>query len=331
MRADRLLALLMLLQSRGRMSARQLAEELEVSERTIYRDIDALSVAGVPIYSEHGPNGGYALIEDYRTDLTGLTEGEVCALFMLSIPAALADLGASDELKSAFRKLSAALPDTRRRDEERVRQRFHFDSTWWQQAADPLPHLQTIQRAVWRDCKLHITYRPVLAVEIQRIVAPYGLVAKAGVWYLVHSGNGAVRVHRVSHLLDARESEETFERPPDFDLAAFWEAWCAEHESLFSAFRATVRVAPEFVPELPRYFGSQIHADIGRSGPPDSAGRITLELSFESFEAARERLLGFGRGVEVLAPRALRRSVLDVAQQTVVLYTHESVADRCDS
>jgi predicted DNA-binding transcriptional regulator YafY len=327
MRADRLLSLLMLLQARGKVTARALARELHVSERTIYRDIDALSMAGVPVYGEPGPEGGYALVDSYRTNLTGLTEGEVRALFMLSIPAPLADLGVSQELRAALRKLAAALPDARRRDEERVRQRFHLDSTWWRQGEEQVPHLQTIHQAVWQDRKLHIVYCPIFATEIERLVAPYGLVAKAGVWYLAYAGNdayagnGRVQARRVSDLLDARVSDESFERPRDFDLAAFWEAWCAEYEAYLSDFTATVRVAPGFVPQLSWYFGNSIHARIAQAGPPDADGWIRLALSFRSFEAARDRILGFGRGVEVLEPRALRRSVLDFAEQIVALYT----------
>jgi predicted DNA-binding transcriptional regulator YafY len=327
MRADRLLSLLMLLQARGKVTARALARELHVSERTIYRDIDALSMAGVPVYGEPGPEGGYALVDSYRTNLTGLTEGEVRALFMLSIPAPLADLGVSQELRAALRKLAAALPDARRCDEERVRQRFHLDSTWWRQGEEQVPHLQTVHQAVWQDRKLHIVYRPIFATEIERVVAPYGLVAKAGVWYLVYAGNGAyagegrVQARRVSDLLDARISDEPFERPRDFDLAAFWEAWCAEYEAYLSDFTAIVRVAPGFVPQLSWYFGSSIHAKIAHAGPPDADGWIRLALSFRSFEAARDRILSFGRGVEVLEPRALRRSVLDFAEQIVALYT----------
>ena len=322
MRADRLLSLLMLLQARGQMTARELAKELEVSERTIYRDIDALSIAGVPVYGESGPEGGYALVDSYRTNLTGLTEGEVRALFMLSIPAPLADLGVSQELRAALLKLSAALPDARRRDEEWVRQRFHLDSTWWRQGEERAPHLQTIHQAVWQDRKLHVVYRPPFAIEIERLVAPYGLVAKAGVWYLACARNDTIYVHRVSDLLDVRVSDESFERPASFDLAAFWEEWCTEYEIFLSDFTATVRVAPSFIPELPRYFGNYIHTKIARAGLPDAEGWIRLELSFESFEAARDRILGFGRGVEVLEPRALHRSVLDYAEQIVALYTH---------
>lgn len=320
MRADRLLSLLMLLQTRGRLTAQELARELEVSERTIYRDIDALSMAGVPVYGVPGVGGGYALVDRYRTDLTGLTESEVRALFMLSIPAPLADLGVSQELRAALLKLSAALPDARRSDEAFVRERFHLDSGWWRQSEERVPHLQTIHQAVWQDRKLHAVYRPMFAVEIERLLAPYGLVAKAGVWYVVCARNDAMQVHRVSGLLDVRLSDESFERSADFDLAAFWETWCTEYEALLSDFTVTVRVAPDFVPVMPRYFGNAIHAKIEEAGPPDGEGWIRLELSFKSFEAARDRILSFGRGVEVLRPRALRRSVLDYAEQIVALH-----------
>jgi predicted DNA-binding transcriptional regulator YafY len=302
------------------MTARELAAELEVSERTVYRDIDALGMAGVPVYGESGPEGGFALVDSYRTNLTGLTEGEVRALFMLSIPAPLADLGVSQELRAALRKLSAALPDTRRCDEERVRQRFHLDSTWWRQGEERVPHLQAIHRAVWEDRKLHVVYRTPFAFDLERLVAPYGLVAKAGVWHLVCGRNGGVHVYRVSSLLDVHATEEPFQRPQGFDLAAFWKEWSTGYEALLSSFTATLRVAPGFVPVLPRYFGS-IHDQVARAGPPDEEGWIRLEFSFESFEAARERILGFGRGVEVLEPPALRRSVLDYAEQIVDLYT----------
>jgi predicted DNA-binding transcriptional regulator YafY len=320
MRADRLLSILLLLQARGQMTARELARELQVSERTIYRDIDALSFAGVPVYGESGPGGGYGLVDSFRTDLTGLTEGEVRALFMLSIPAPLAHLGVGQELRTALSKLSAALPDARRRDEEWIRQRFHLDPAWWRQGEERVPHLQAIHQAVWQDRKLHVVYSPAFALEIERLVAPYGLVAKAGVWYVVCARDEAIHVHRVSDLLDVRAADESFERPANFDLAGFWGQWCAEYEMFLSDFTATVRVAPRLVPELPRHFGSYIHSKIAQAGPPDAEGWIRLELTFESFEAARDRVLGFGRAVEVLEPRALRRSVRDYAEQIVALY-----------
>ena len=296
MRADRLLALLMLLQTRGRMTAQALATELEVSERTIYRDVDALSAAGVPIYGEAGPDGGYALLDSYRTNLTGLSAGEVRALFMLSIPAPLADLGVSRELKSALLKLTAALPAAHRLDEEYVRQRFYLDSVGWQRDEEAVPHLKTIHQAVWEDRKLHLTVRA-FATQVEKLVDPYGLVAKAGVWYLVCAAYGQIRVHRVSYLVDAQLADETFPRPADFDLAAYWQASCAEREQNRAAFVARVRVAPGFAPILPRYFGNSIRDKIANAGAPGAEGWITLELAFESFEAARERLLAFGRVV----------------------------------
>ncbi len=323
MRADRLLSLLMLLQARGRLTAGKLARELEVSERTIYRDIDALSAAGVPVYGEPGPEGGYALLDSYRTNLTGLTEGEVRALFMLSIPQPLADLGVGRELGAALRKLSAALPAARRSEEQRVRQRFHLDATGWDRVEESAPHLPTVHQAVWQDRKLHLAYRiQPLAIHVEQTVNPYGLVAKAGIWHLVYGINGAVRVLRVAALLDARLSEESCERPADFELARFWREWCAARDMGQVRYLVTVRVAQDFVSELPVYFGDAVRNQIALAGetPAGAEGWLTLRLPFESLEAARARILSFGRGVEVLEPSALRRSIVDYAEQIVSLY-----------
>ena len=316
MRADRLLSLLMLLQTRGRMTARELAEALEVSERTIYRDVEALSCAGVPIYGECGRLGGYALVDSYRTSLTGLTEGEVRALFMLNIPQPLIELGVSDELRAALLKLSAALPGARRDDQVRVQQRFYLDSTWWHQGGEALPHLPVVQRAVWEDRQLYLTYHLPSRVAVEHVFDPYGLVAKAGVWYLVCARAGRVDARRVLDLLGVRLAEGGFERPDDFDLAAFWHRWRADHEARRALYPVIVRVAPSLIPALRHFF-----LPIDQTDPPDPDGWLTLTLSFESLEAARAQLLGFGRSVQVLAPRPLRRSLLDYAEQIVALYT----------
>lgn len=320
MRADRLLSLLLLLQARGQMTARQLASELAVSERTIYRDIDALSLAGVPVYGEAGPEGGYALIDSYRTNLTGLTEHEVRALFMLSIPAPLADLGVGQELQAALRKLSAALPDAMRQDERKARQRIHLDSNWWHQGGERVPFLQTIQAAIWQDRKLNVVDRPHVAVEIERVVDPYGLVAKAGVWYLVCAGAGRIRVFRIADLVALQPTEETFDRPVDFDLVEFWTDWCESQERHQTDFGAVVRVAPTSLPDIERSLGKDVRVSATKLDELDADGWLRLELSFSSFEEARERILSFGRGVEVIAPQSLRRSVLDYAEQIVDLY-----------
>src|SRR5581483_11174125 len=178
MRADRLLSLLMLLQIKGQCTAHDLAKRLEVSERTIYRDIEALSTAGVPVYAERGPGGGCMLAEGYRTSLTGLTESEVRTLFMSGIASPLADLGVSDALEAAMRKLLAALPTAHRHDAERVRQRLYTDSTWWYEVHQTAPFLQTVQMAIWQDRKVRMTYRKAEGEVSERIIDPLGLVAK---------------------------------------------------------------------------------------------------------------------------------------------------------
>ena len=321
MRADRLLSMLMLLQVRGKMPAQALADELEVSVRTVYRDLDALSAAGVPVYAERGPGGGCALLDSYRTTLTGLTGEEVRALFMLTIPAALAQLGVGQELKAALLKLSAALPAERRRDEAWVRQRIHLDWTGWQ-AVEPVPHLQAIQRAVWADRRLWLVYRRQAGPAVrrfERLVDPYGLVAKAGVWHLVCVAGGRLRVYRVSELLEVRPAGERFERPADFDLAAFWAGWAVEAEAWRGLFQATVRVSPALAAELPRLFGDRVRDRLAAAAP-DAEGRLTVVLPFDTFESARAWLLGQGGAAEALAPPELRLSVADHAAQIVALY-----------
>jgi predicted DNA-binding transcriptional regulator YafY len=321
MRADRLLSILMLLQTRGRLTARELAAKLEVSERTIYRDMDALSVAGVPVYAERGPGGGCALLDSYRTTLTGLTQDEVRALFMLSIPAPVADLGMGQELRAALFKLAAALPASRRRDEATVRQRIHLDPIGWAEMREPTPHLHKLQQAVWQDRKVTITYRLPFQAQARWLVEPYGLVAKATAWHLVCARKGSWRVYRISRVLEARLSPETFERHSDFDLAEFWESWCASIEENRPSYPVVARVASEFLPWLPYYFGEPIHQEIARAGAesPEEGGLI-VTLPFETLEDARARILSFGSAVKVLEPVALRKSVADYARQIVGLY-----------
>jgi predicted DNA-binding transcriptional regulator YafY len=327
MRADRLLSLLMLLQTRGTLTARTLADELEVSERTIYRDIDALSVAGVPLYADRGPGGGISLVEDYRTNLTGLSAEETRALFMLSIPAPLRQLGVGKELQSALLKLSAALPAAQRQEQETARRRIHLDASWWGQSGEPGPHLGAVQSALWRDHRLRIRTRMFFGAEIEQAVDPLGLVAKAGEWYLVAQVGGGARVFRVADLLSAAELGETFTRPAAFDLAAFWEAYCREVEAEQGVFRALVRLSPGLVGELPWRLRGQASAALARAAPPDERGWRSVELTFDSLEQARDKILSFGGGAEVLEPPGLRRSMEDFAQQILGIYAPDPNPD----
>lgn len=322
MRADRLLSLLMLLQAHGRLTARRLADELEVSERTIYRDIQALSTAGVPVYGLGGPDGGFELVDSYRTDLTGLSEGEARALFMLTIPQALLNIGVGQELKAALRKLSAALPDARRQDEHRVRQRFYIDPVGWsapgsRPPADRPAPLNTIYQAVWQDRCLIIAYRSGPLQRVERLVQPYALAAKDGEWYLVYQSGGRLRVLRISNLLEVQSTTAGFARPDDFDLERYWRGWCEEVGRRQERYPVTVRVRRDFLPWVPHYFGAAVRERLDSAG---GAAEVTFRLSFESLEAARDRLLGCGRAVEVLDPPALRRSLLDYAEQIVAIY-----------
>lgn len=319
MRADRLLSILMLLQTHGRMSAPALAAELEVSPRTIYRDICALSTAGVPVYSETGRDGGFSLIDSYRTNLTGLNARELRALILLDNPTPLNELGLGQDLQAALRKLAAAQPETQLQAETKVRARFHLDSTWQEADQGPLPYLRIIEQAVWADRMLVIRYMPLFTTEMVQEVAPYGLVAKAGVWYLVCERAGRMAVHRVSDLWEARLADGQFERAADFDLAAFWKQWWTRRAQNRSNFKATVRISPALIPYLTYYFGVHLQSEIDQAAP-DAGGWITLILAFENFEAARARLLGFGGAVEVVAPFSLRTSVIDFAGQTLACY-----------
>lgn len=321
MRADRLISILMLLQSRGRLTARQLADELDVSERTIYRDVQALCGAGVPVYAEYGPGGGLALLDSYRTTLTGLDDDELRALFMMfSVSSPLEKLGVSQKLKTALLKVSAALSNGRGMDEDRVRQRLHLDWSWWFHEQEPVPHLQVIQQAVWEGCRLRLHYRTMIQIAIDVEVEPYGLVSKAGIWYLIAGVEGTPRVYQVSWLLNVETLEEHFERPTGFDLPSFWQAWCADYEQRQQIFQATLRISPGMLPYLPLFLGRRVLDQGASAGTPDAQGWVTLVLPFENLEAARERVLSLGSAVEVLEPEALRCSVIDYAQQIVSFY-----------
>ena len=315
MRADRLLALLMLLQSRGRMTAKALAEKLEVSERTIYRDIEALSIAGVPVYAEAGRAGGFDLLDSYRTSLTGLNKRELNALFMLSVPAPLSRLGVSQDLQSALLKLSSAWREPVDREARGLHQRILLDWDGWEVIEEPVTVLRTIERALRQDCKLLIRHQPFYVMELERLVEPYGLVAKAGVWHMVYALSGRLRVIRVGDLLDVQSTDIHLQQQEDFDLEAFWGDWCAEQAKKRLGYQVVVLVSEEFAPELPRYLPGGRHREIVRIESQMMSGQVGLQIYFESLWDARSVLLGMGGAVEVLEPLALRATLADYARQ----------------
>jgi predicted DNA-binding transcriptional regulator YafY len=320
MRADRLLSIVLLLQVRERMTARELAERLEVSERTVYRDLDALSAAGVPVYAEGGHGGGCRLPEGYRTALTGLTAPEVRALYAPSPAGPLADLGLGDALERTLLKLLATLPPAHRGDAQRARERVHLDARKWGNPGETFPRLPTLQDAVWRERKLRLTYGRRDREPRERVVEPYGLVAKAGVWYLVGAADDEMRVYRVSRVSSVEIMDERFDRDEGFDLPAFWGDWSDRFIESLRGYQTTVRVAADFLPGLPRVLGEDVRAAIERAESPDGEGRVRLELEFESSLVARSRLLGCGDKVEALEPEELRKGMAAIAARIGALY-----------
>jgi predicted DNA-binding transcriptional regulator YafY len=325
MRADRLLSMLLLLQANRRITAQKLAEKLEVSERTIYRDLDALSAAGVPVYAERGPGGGCALLGDYRTTLTGLNEADVRSLLLSGVPRPLADLGLDKALEVALLKLVAALPSARRPDAEQARQRLHLDAAAWNTPAiDEIPHLRILQEAIWQERKVRLSYRTRSRVVSERLVEPLGLVAKTNVWYLVSRKDGEMRVYRVSRMQSAVLTDEPFERPAGFDLAAYWADWCTQFRATLRQYPTALRFAPEAIPILSHFFGEGAHALIDAADPPDVEGRVTLRPTFENIEAACGMALNLGAWVEVLEPMELRERVIQQAESVVAFYARKA-------
>ncbi len=325
MRADRLLSMLLLLQANRRITAQKLAQKLEVSERTIYRDLEALSAAGVPVYAERGPGGGCALLGDYRTTLTGLNEADVRTLLLSGVPRPLADLGLDKALEVALLKLVAALPSARRTDAEQARQRLHLDATAWNTPTiDEAPHLRILQEAVWQQRKVRLSYRTRSRVVNERLVEPLGLVAKTNVWYLVSRKAGEMRVYRVSRMQSVDLTDEPFERPAGFDLAAYWADWCARFRATLTRYPVVLRVAPEAIPILSHFLGEGAQALLDQGGPPDAEGWVTLRPTFESIEAACSMALGLGDRAEVLEPAELRERVIHQAARIVAFYTQQA-------
>ncbi|AUX42995.1 transcriptional regulator [Sorangium cellulosum] len=329
MRADRLLTLMLLLQQakNRQLTAEDLAGRLQVSARTIYRDLDALSAAGVPVYAHRGPNGGIALLEGWQTSLTGLTQAEVQALSAVAAPGALADIGLSGPLQSALIKLAAGLPVVQRSAAEHARQRLHVDSSGWFQGREVVPHLDMLREAVWGDRKVWLSYRDFDGAASERVVEPYGLVLKADRWYLVAGAERGPSVFRGARVEGARLLDEGFARPEGFDLAAFWKAWCQRFAERRASYVATLRVTEEGEEALRKIRPAGEHERWGR-GAPARGGARTVTVDFERESIAVAQIVGLGRGVEVVAPEALRARLGAIAADLAAVYGASAGAER---
>ncbi len=319
MRADRLLSILMYLQTRGRTTTDRLAEEFEVSRRTIIRDLYALRVAGFPVYTERGPHGGCYLHEEYRNTLTQLTTDEIAALFLSSIQEPLKDLGLSDPLRGAVLKLTAALPESRQAASGRVAKRIVIDSTPWTGRREPIDHLATLHQAAMEDRWVSATFRRPFDVRTERRIAPYGLVAKAGAWFCIWAGeDGRLRVDRISRIHEAVLEDARFARPQDFDPETFWAAWRDRQEEGQPTFDVRICVRADAIQFVEDALGARRGVFYGVPAPAEEW--IPMDVSFSFLEEARRKLLALGGAVEVISPEPLRRSIADFARQIGDVY-----------
>lgn len=318
MRASRLLFILNTLQARGRATAQALADEYGVSLRTIYRDVDALSAAGIPIYSERGNRGGYQLLDGYRTRLNGMSALEAESLFLSGLSGQVADLGLSAASASAQDKLLAALPAEIRTGADRMRLRFHLDVPGWFDQSERPDCLPRLAEAVWGERPLQIRYRSWTG-EKERVLDPLGIVLKGGAWYLVGRTEASVRTYRVSRILELNLLEGRIERSDSFDLAAYWTENARRFEQEHHPERATLRFSPWAVKMMKVFLPAFAVAGATISEPDEEQWR-TVGLPIGPFEHAALDLLRFGADVIVLEPEELRLRVIAIVRQLAANY-----------
>lgn len=320
MRADRLLMIMTLLQTHRQLSSRELAERLEVSERTVHRDMEALSNVGIPVYSERGSKGGWLLTEGYRNQITGLTTSEIRALLLLQSSSVVNDLGLNEQTHSALRKLLSALPSALRRDAEFVRERIHIDGAGWHSTAPTRDSLlEIVQEAIWAERSLHIAYRRWDSGEdAERIVHPFGLVAKKSVWYLVarSESEDELRTYRISRLKNASMTSMTFVRPPTFDLAAYWEQSTELFKANLPRYPARVRISIERWDQ----FAQERYVSLLVREKTNDGKWFEADVAFNTEESARQILLGYGRHAQALSPESLRNGIYEENKAAILLY-----------
>jgi predicted DNA-binding transcriptional regulator YafY len=311
-RADRLVAALLILQARGRVTAAELADELEISERTARRDLEALSMAGIPVYSQAGRGGGWSLVGGARTDLSGLTAAEARTLFLVAGPSA----AATPQVKAALRKLVRALPEPLRAEAESAASAVVLDPTSWDRTSRPPPeHLEVLQRAVVDAVQVRLRYAAPNRPETERMVHPLGLVAKASVWYLVANTDAGLRTFRLSRIREVTVTDEPSERPEGFDLAETWKTIVDTIDERREWFRGVALADPEALPWIRGTFGAR--ASIGDQA---AGGRIEVELRSWSAHTLASELASFGARVEVVGPAEVREELARLADDLMRVY-----------
>jgi len=332
MRADRLLTLLLLLQNRGKMTSKELAELLETSERTILRDMEALSAAGIPVLAERGRQGGWRLTEGYRTSLTGMKPKEMASLLLSADPVILKDLGIHDDFMAAARKLDAASSRDRRPDltASYFSQRIHVDGESWHSSEETFPFLPLLQNALWEDRKVRIAYLRNGETK-ERLIGLLGLVVKRGVWYVVGQHEDQLRTYRISRIQSAELTEEVFIRPDDFELASYWESSKVSFKSALPSYQANISIHAAYLQDLrhERYVTLlSIEESDPASDEPDSAKWLNAEVEFNTLEYACRIILSLGPNVIVNSPEELRSRVLRSAVETVLLALRHPISPK---
>jgi predicted DNA-binding transcriptional regulator YafY len=327
MRASRLVNLLLILQSRGGLTAGELADELEVSVRTIHRDVDALSAAGVPIFAERGPHGGIRLVDGYRTRLTGMTADEAEALFLSGLPGPAAELGLGTVVAAARLKVLASLPAELRSRASRLVERFHLDAAGWFQAGEPVPYLGAVSEAVWEGQLLRVEYERGSGGQVTRDLGPLGVVLKGGVWYLVALSDAQIRTYRVSRISAATPIPGTVDRPAGFDLASYWLESSAAYERDIPRITVVVRVAEDRVEALVNAVGHAAFEAAERLPDPDPDGWLRLRLDLSWPGEVHMRLLAAGSSIEVLEPAEIRERLVATATRVLARYRPDGPGD----
>jgi predicted DNA-binding transcriptional regulator YafY len=310
----------LLLQARGALSARVLALELEVTVRTILRDVDQLSAAGVPIYGERGRGGGFRLLDGWSTQLTGMNQDEAQALLLAGMPDAATQLGLGQAAASARLKLIAALPFALRADAARVSERLHIDPVAWYRREDAPAFLQAVATAVWQQRRLKVKYES-WEGTVERVLCPLGLVLKAGVWYLVGQLNAkhSPRSYRLAAIIELETLSASFKFPAGFDLPSFWQKSSARFESEINTAEASLRVSARGLKWL-KELNSASARMIKQSCRQLAKNRFLVSVPIESIDHAARQMLGMSAELEVLEPKALRRALLRLARLVVARY-----------
>jgi predicted DNA-binding transcriptional regulator YafY len=317
MRADRLISIILLLQNHGKMTTKALANELEVTERTIHRDMEALSVAGIPVLAERGKHGGWRLVDQYRTRLTGLKDSELKTLFLSPSFQLLSDLGITKDWKEARQKLLAALPNTLQSQADNLWNRIHIDIDPWKQSSQETTALSLLQQAIWEERKICIAYEKANKESSERIVEPLGLVAKGRTWYLVAVSNQEIKNFRASRIKSVELLNETFIRPPHFQLAEYWTESKQSFVRNLPIFEVEVEASPSIMERLS--FSGRF-AQVVSKGSPNENGWIPVKLTFDTEQEAASYIIGFGDQIKILSPTSLIESVKAIGESVLLLY-----------